>query len=81
MTKEQFFKVATPFRLILLVAVISIIANLSFFGSQWLKADRQKSLDAGAIQLREQIFNIVTQQGGVIIGNTAGQQVKLQVVQ
>ena len=81
MFKEQFFKIITPFRIILLVAVISIIANVWFFGGKWLTNERQKYLDGGAIQLREQIFNIAKQQGWVIIGNSAGEQIKLQITQ
>ena len=79
MKKEQFFKIATPFRIILLVATISIIANLWFFGQKWLANERQKYLNSGAIQLREQIFNIAKQQGWIIIGNNAGETIKLEI--
>ena len=79
MTKEQFFKVATPFRIILSVAVISIIFNIWFFGGRWLNNERQKYLQAGAGQTIEQIFSVIKQQGWISIKNSAGETIKLEV--
>lgn len=79
MFKEQFFKIVTPFRLILLIAVISIVLNLWFFGGRWLQTERQNYLNAGAVQLRDQVFQIATQQGWVIIGNSVGETIRLEI--
>jgi len=81
MIKDKLKNLITPFRILLLVAVISVVANLWFFGGKWIAKEKQAYLNGGAIQMRDLIFNTAKQQGWIIIGNSSGEQIKLEIEQ
>lgn len=63
--------------IIALVVLVSISANGYFFFNNWIKGERQNYFNAGAIQLRENVYNAATQNGFVIIANSKGEQLRL----
>ena len=66
----------TPFRVILLIAVISIIGNAWFFGNKWLISERTKTFQQGLEQGRQEVNAAIIQQLQQLYD--AGQSIQIQ---
>ena len=63
----------------IIVLILSLSGNFYWFGSQWIQKEKQKYFDAGAVQMRDDIFQIAEQNKNITIGNSEGKQIILIV--
>lgn len=74
----QIRKYITNKRVITVVLVLIFIAlTLGNIYSFWIKPERQRYLEVGAIQMRNAIYNAVVRDGRVTVGNSEGEQIIL----
>jgi len=72
-------KLFTIKNLAILIIVLSLSANLFYFGREFVRNQKQKYLNLGAGQLQELIYNAAVKNNEVIIKNSEGKEIILEV--
>ena len=67
----------TPKTIAILILVISLSANIYWFGTQWIQKERQAYFNAGAAVVRNSVVKQIIETGQVIVEDEKGQRVML----